>query len=403
MSTPGPFPAFVVACGEEASDPLVSHEGRVVRVDQLAASGHLDHQDEDLAAVASLGVEVWRYGMPWRLTEPEPGVHDWSLWDRALAACDRHGLVPVVDLCHFGLPDHYAGFGDPAWIEGFVRYVEAFLARYRDPMWFTPVNEPFITASCSGRWGIWNDRRSSRRDYLRMLAHVTLANLEAVARISADRAGWWIGAEGFGCHVAATPEDEPAAAAARELDQLTWDLHFGVDPPASVADVFDVVDAAILARISDLAGPAERVVAGHDVYPVSVVVHGTREEPLSIVERVAAYEREARAWHARYQRPFWVAETSNLGLAVDEGPRWLDELVGALDRLRADGLPVRGVCWYSRGDQVDWHTMLTRPIGEVTEVGLYDSSRRRPVADAYAALASSASSVAPTRPAVGRR
>ena len=92
MSTPGPFPAFVVACGEEASDPLVSHEGRVVRVDQLAASGHLDHQDEDLAAVASLGVEVWRYGMPWRLTEPEPGVHDWSLWDRALAACDRPSI-----------------------------------------------------------------------------------------------------------------------------------------------------------------------------------------------------------------------------------------------------------------------------------------------------------------------
>ena len=35
---------------------------------------------------------------------------------RALTACDRHGLEPVVDLCHFGLPDHYAGFGDPTWI-----------------------------------------------------------------------------------------------------------------------------------------------------------------------------------------------------------------------------------------------------------------------------------------------
>jgi hypothetical protein len=86
-----------------------------------------------------------------------------------------------------------------------------------------------------------------------------------------------------------------------------------------------------------------------------------------------------------------VAETSNLGLAVDDGPRWLDELVGALDRLRADGLPACGVCWYSRGDQVDWHTMLVRPIGEVTEVGLYDAARRpRPVAQAYAALATSA-------------
>jgi beta-glucosidase/6-phospho-beta-glucosidase/beta-galactosidase len=388
MDAAGLFADFVVACGEEASDPLVLHEDRVVRVDELSASAHLEHQDDDLAAVAGLGVEVWRYGMPWRLTEPEPGVFDWSLWDRALAACERHGLVPVVDLCHFGLPDHYQGFCDPAWVDGFTRYVDAFLERYPDPVLFTPVNEPMITAMCSGLWGIWNDRRASRDAYFRALAHVTLANLEAIARVSADRGGWWIGAEGFGCHLAVTDDDEAAAIAARELEQLTWDLHLGVDPPSSVSDVFDVVGPAVMDRISRLAGPTERMVAGHDFYPVSVMVHGTRDQPLTIDERIAAYEREARRWHARYQRPFWVAETSNLGLAVDDGPRWLDELVGALGRLRADGLPARGVCWYSRGDQFDWHTMLARPIGEVTEVGLFDVERRpRPVASAYARLA----------------
>lgn len=383
-----PFPAFAVACGEEASDPLVLHDGRVVRVDELAASGHLAHQDDDLADVAALGVRIWRYGMPWRLVEREPGTYDWSLWDRAMAACERHELVPVVDLCHFGLPDHEPGFCEPGWVDGFVRYVDAFLDRYRDPVLFTPVNEPMITAMCSGYLGFWNDRRASRADYLRALANVTLANLEAVARIAADRAGWWIGAEGFGCHIAATPEDEPAASAARALEHLVWDLHLGVEPPASVADVFDVVDDRVLSRIAALAGPVDRVVAGHDFYPVSVTLHGRRDEPLSIDERVAAYDREARGWYERYQRPFWVAETSNLGLDVADGPRWLDGLVACLDRLGADGLPVRGLCWYSRGDQYDWHTMLTNPVGEVTEVGLFDAVRSpRPVAAAYAALA----------------
>jgi hypothetical protein len=94
------FPRFAWSCGEEGSDPLVSHEGAIVRVDEFARSAHLEHQDEDLAAVASLGVRVWRYGMPWRQVERAPGVYDWSLWDRALAACERHGLEPVVDLCH---------------------------------------------------------------------------------------------------------------------------------------------------------------------------------------------------------------------------------------------------------------------------------------------------------------
>lgn len=382
------FPDFAVACGEEASDPTVLHDGAVVRVDELVASGHLQRQDADLADVARLGVRLWRYGMPWRLTEPRPGEYDWTLWDRALRACEQHGLVPVIDLCHFGLPDHYAGFCEPQWVEGFVRYVDEFLARYPTLQFFTPVNEPMITAMCSGYLGIWNDRRASRRDYMAALAHVTLANLEALARIEADRDGWWIGAEGFGCHVAATPDDEPRAAEARALEQLVWDLHFAVAPREEVADVADLVEPRLLARIDELAGRHRRVVAGHDIYPVSVTLHGRRSEPLSIDERIAAYEREARAWYTRYRRPFWVAETSNLGLDVADGPRWLERLTGALDRLRDDGLPVHGLCWYSRGDQYDWHTMLTRPVLEVTEVGLFDVDRSpRPVAEVVRHLA----------------
>ncbi len=382
------FPDFAVACGEEASDPTVLHEGVVVRVDELTASEHLTHQDEDLAAVAGLGVTLWRYGMPWRLTEPAPGVYDWTLWDQALEACSRHGLTPVIDLCHFGLPDHYPGFCEPSWVEGFAKYVAAFLARYRDPILFTPVNEPMITAMSSGFLGAWNDRRSSRGDYMNALAHVTLANLEAMALVDADRNGWWIGAEGFGCHIAASPADQPAADAARALEQLVWDLHFGVEPRPEVADVEQLVDPSVLSRIRALAGRSERVVAGHDFYPVSVTVHGRLAERLTIDDRLAAYEREARLWFKRYGRPFWVAETSNLGLPVDDGSRWLHGLTAVLERLRADGLPARGICWYSRGDQFDWHTMLLRPIGEVTEVGLFDAARiARPVAGEFARLA----------------
>ncbi|HAS10514.1 MAG TPA: glycoside hydrolase family 1, partial [Acidimicrobiaceae bacterium] len=106
VTDPEEFPDFAIACGEEASDPLVLHDGVEVRVDQLAASGHLERQDADLADVAGLGVRWWRYGMPWRAVEQEPGTYDWTLWDRAFAACERHGLEPIVDLCHFGLPDH---------------------------------------------------------------------------------------------------------------------------------------------------------------------------------------------------------------------------------------------------------------------------------------------------------
>ncbi len=387
------FPSFAVACGEEGSDPLVLHEGRVVRVDQYESSGHLEHLDRDLGDVAGLGVRVWRYGMPWRLAEPAPGTYDWTSWDRALEACRRHGLEPVVDLCHFGLPDHYAGFCDPAWVDGFVRYVEAFLERYPEPRWFTPVNEPGITALFSARMGMWNDRRATEEDYFVALGNIVLANLEALARVRADRDGWWIGSEGFGCELA-DPDDAAglaAAADARDLQQAVWDLHLGVAPRGVAARLTEVVDPGVQERIAGLVGvvPPDRLIAGHDLYPVSVALYGTRaERPLSILERTAAYEGAASEWYERYGVPFWVSETSNLGLPVEQGPEWLDAMTASLTTLAERGLPVRGICWYSRGDQYDWDTALTVPVGTVTQVGLFDADRNpRPVADAYAALA----------------
>ncbi len=387
------FPRFAVACGEEGSDPLVFHEGQVVRVDQFAASGHYDLIEHDLAAVASLGINVWRYGMPWRLTETAPGVYDWSHWDRALEACRRHDLEPVVDLCHFGLPDHYGGFCQPDWVAGFVRYVSAFLDRYREPTWFTPVNEPGITALFSACMGMWNDRRATEDDYFIALANIVVANLEALRLIREDRDGWWIGSEGFGCHLTDPGDDAGRAAAveARDLEYAVWDLHLGVEPRGVAGRLSDVVSVETLARISELVGvvPSDRIIAGHDIYPVSVTAHGTRaDRPVTIADRVAAYEQTTRDWYKRYEVPFWVSETSNLSLPVEQGEEWLAELVSGLNRLDAEGLPVRGICWYSRGDQFDWDTALTVPVGTVTTVGLFDADRRpRPVARAYRDLA----------------
>ena len=39
------FPDFAWSSGEEASDPVVLHDGARVRVDELAMSGHLAEQD----------------------------------------------------------------------------------------------------------------------------------------------------------------------------------------------------------------------------------------------------------------------------------------------------------------------------------------------------------------------
>jgi len=381
------FPDFVWSIGEEGSDPIVMRQGKRYRHDQFAESGHDRHAEDDLAAITDLGVRVVRYGTPWRLAEPEPGVYDWSGWDRALAACEDAGLEPIVEFLHFGLPDHYAGFVESDWVDGFTEYVAAFLDRYRSPRWFAPVNEPGITAQLSARFGVWNDMVASAEGHAQALVNVVQANLEAVELIRGDRDGWWIGSEGFDVPVAV--ENSPAVQAEvqrqRALGWLVWDLHFGVEP--GVPGYFDLVDAAQLARVRALA-PSERLVAGLDVYPISVTAVGGVRPDWTPPELIRLATAEIERWHDRYDQPFWIAETSNLSLPIAQQIPWLDEFARALGRLRSERRPVRGLCWYSRGDQFDWQTALIEPTGAVTEVGLFDTDRRaRPVAAGFRRLA----------------
>lgn len=407
------FPDWVWASGEECSDPLVHVEEAdgsrtTSRVDELGGCGHLDRMEDDCADVAALGATVLRYGMPWQRTEVAPGVYDWSLWDRALAAADAAGIEVVVDLCHFGLPDHlcgpgaaHAGFTDPVWVDSFIRYVEAFLARYREPRWFTPVNEPTTTAFCSALWGAWNDGATSFEDYGRALVLCELADALAAAVIRADRPAWFPGAEALSipCRVDPSRSDDAELQVSRWFAAL--DLRTGrpLDPAAE--PLLAAVPDGWLDRLAEVAG-TEGVIAGHDLYPVSLQAWGAPGEApveLTIADRVDAWAVFARRCSQRYGVPIWVAETSNLGLDPDDGPAWLHALHAVCETLRGDGVDVRGICWYSRGDQLDWDTALVPPAGVTTRVGLYDMDRRpRPAAGAFARLAGGADR-RPGRPA----
>ena len=368
MPDPLTDPPFYWMVGEESSDPLVTFEGRRVRIDQMSSTGHLDRVEDDLADVRSVGASHVRYGINWRRVQAGgPRDFEWALWDQGLAACERAGLTPVVDLLHFGTPDWLDGVADPRLPDAFLRYTEAFLRRYPGPAWFTPVNEPFITAHFSTAIGIWNDSVRDEDTFVRTLAQLCLADLTASAAIRADRAATFLHSEAFGFDV-----DDPRANGFR---QLSFDIRYGMAPDASVAGAVERLDDPLRSRLDALAF-RDCVIAGHDYYPVSVPADGR------------SYASLARDFHDRYRVPFMVAETSNLGLEPEEGPAWLESLYADGMQLREEGLPFVGICWYSRGDQHDWHTTLTRPVLEVTPVGLYDMERwPRPAASTFHRLA----------------
>ncbi len=85
---------------------------------------------EDVAMLARLGFNSYRFSIEWARIEPEPGEFSAAAiehYRRVLNACHEHGLAPMVTLHHFSSPRWFAargGFEDAAAPELFARYCE---------------------------------------------------------------------------------------------------------------------------------------------------------------------------------------------------------------------------------------------------------------------------------------
>lgn len=111
------------------------------------------------------------------------GRYDWSFADAAFPDLRRRGLVPIVDLCHFGLPDFLGDFQNPDFPGIFAAYARAFAQRYPWIQLYTPVNEMSICALFSALYGWWNEQMRSDRAFVTALKHIVKANLLAMRAI----------------------------------------------------------------------------------------------------------------------------------------------------------------------------------------------------------------------------
>ena len=80
--------------------------------------------------------------------------------------CASCGIVPIVDLCHFGVPDWLGNFQNPDLPAHFADYAGAFAERYPWVRLYTPVNEIYVAATVLGQYGWWNERLSSDRGFV---------------------------------------------------------------------------------------------------------------------------------------------------------------------------------------------------------------------------------------------
>jgi beta-glucosidase/6-phospho-beta-glucosidase/beta-galactosidase len=378
---------FAFATGIECSNPtIVDAEGRRIRRDLLEECGHHEHWREDLGLVRETGIPCLRYGLPNHLIHQGPDRYDWSFADEALAEIRRLGITPILDLCHFGVPDWIGDFQNPELPLHFARYAGAVAERYPWVRFFTPVNEIYVAARNSGRDGLWNERLKTERGFVTALKHLVAANLLASAEIVRHRPNAVIiqseSAE-YTHHVRAAPAHEVKLHNKQVF--LSLDLLYSKAPDA---DVLLFLNDNGMSREEFMwfmqTAPAGYQIMGNDYYG--------HNEKLLLPDGTVVFGEDVLGWYLitlryyrRYYKPVMHTETNVFDPVA--APQWLWKQWVNVLRMRRDGIPVLGFTWYSLIDQVDWDIQLAEKRGTVNACGLYDMDRRpRPVAAAYRQL-----------------
>ena len=398
--------SFQWATGIEDTFITAPHATTGRTLDEYELTGHYAAWREDLALMASLGVKSARYGIPWHRIQPTPDEWTWQFADDTLGRMLELGVDPQVDLVHYGLP---------AWIEGAylnpdypalvaeyaARLAERFKGRIR---WYTPLNEPRITAWYCGRLGWWPPYRRSWAGFVAVMLGICRGIKATVAALLA------VDPQIVPYHVDATdlytttdPTLEHEARLRQNIVFLALDLICGrIDeshPLRSWLVRHGATDAELDAFLRD---PCPVPIIGLNLYPMFTqkTLHRDARGRLRIRMTYAdgdLVHTLARAYFDRYGVAMIVSETASFG-SVERRMAWLDGSIDAVRTARNEGLPVVGYTWWPMFALITWaYRQGRRPVGEhLLQMGLWDLQSTpdgalarvaTPLVDAYRALA----------------
>lgn len=380
---------FMFSTGIECSYPTIQHGKH--RVDELATTGHYERWKEDLQITHDMGITHLRYGIPYHLANPAPGVYDWSMMDDVLAEMQRLNLEPMIDLCHFGMPDWLGNsFQNPDFAEAFAEYSEVFARRYPWIKIYTPVNEIFVCGKFSGLYGWWNEQEASDATFLKSVKHMAKASLLAMDRIlKIQPNAVFLQSESteFTHAMSTQPHIQQRAAWENQVRFLGLDFLYG--HPVHNNIMTWLLDNGMTMEeyqwfMNQPATLHERGIIGTDYYITNERMLDEDGSVQHVGECLGWYVL-AMDYYNRYRKPLMHTETNLREEANAVG--WLWKQWQNIIRLREDGVPVLGFTWYSLCDQVDWDTALREPNLHVNPLGLFDLNREiRPVGKAYRSL-----------------
>lgn len=391
-------PNFLFATGIENSTPTIN-KGKE-RVDELEKCGHYTHFEKDFDLVKEMGIRFLRYGPAIYKTFLSDNHYDWAFPDEAFRNIQQRQIVPIVDLCHFGVPDWIGNFQNPDFPALFASYAKAFAERYPWIQLYTPVNEMYICALFSAKYGWWNEQLTGDRNFVTALKNIVKANVLAMQEILKVRKdAIFIQSESTEYYHADSPASISVAEKKNALRFLSLDLNYGRRVESEMYEF--LMDNGMTRDEYHFfleKNLRHHCIMGNDYY-ITNEHRISKDETTYASGEIFGYHVLTMQYYDRYKIPVMHTETNlNQGPGGHEAVNWLWKEWANVLRVRNDGVPIVGFTWYSLTDQVDWDSALRENNGNINPLGLYDLNRDiRPVGMAYKKLIEQWGTVLPTQ------
>lgn len=378
----GPQPEdFVWASGVEDTFVPQTRAGHRA-LDEYELMGHYRHWREDLALARDLGLKAIRWGVPWYRVETHPGEFDWRWIDEVLPyIVDELGIVPIVDLMHYGCPFWLRReFANKQYPELVSRYARAFAERYsKIVQWYTPLNEPIVNALMCGLNGSWPPYLRGDRGYVRVMVQLARGIVRTVRAIKdVDPNAIMVHVEACGLSRTTREDLWPLAMEEQRRGYICFDLITGQVTPEHPLYRWLLRSGASPDELRAIADEAiDLDVVGLNFYPQWSTQQLYVDKKGKLAYRSTEHEGQGfgeliRDYYRRYRVPVMITETSAFG--DDElRARWLDASLGAIKDLRASGVPIVGYTWFPMFTMIDWKYRFGKADIEQyrIELGLY--------------------------------
>lgn len=320
--------------------------------------------EEDIAMLASFGLNAYRFSVEWSRIEPSEGAFsqaELGHYRCVLESCHRHGVAPVVTYCHVALPAWLAfegGWESPRAATLFARYCSVVTKSLGDLMVYaTTINEPNLPMLF--RWleiphvGTLSDMTRAQRPNIRkqtnqaafstiylgdpdkMLESMLRAHAEARKAIKAERSALPVG---FSLAI----EDDQAPTPDMKQESHVNEKHRQVYQPwLDLAKSDDYIGVQNYTRAFvgkyNLSPPvgAEVTLSGYEFYPEAL------EHTIRLVAKASGV-------------PILVSEN---GIATADDTRrveFIRRAAAGLERCRKDGVDLRGYIHWSLLDNFEW-------------------------------------------------